>query len=134
MGNTMSPPKIDWQTADVPTPGARQPYNLVVKLSGEFDVGWVSDFAQRASSKSDEVRGGVWGEVTYADGEIRVANVRDGSESSLRDFLDHLVDQVNAGTPRRDAALQRRRAAGEEDATTRETTAQQMVDRFRDPT
>ena len=84
------PRAIDWDSATVED-GA-----LTVALTGQSSKDWRARFASILTLLGTPH--GAWGEVTLAKNRIEVADVRQGSESDLRHFLESVVVQANADT------------------------------------
>jgi hypothetical protein len=79
---------IDWGAASVD--GGR----LTVPLAGKPPAGFKPALAHVIERLERGGRG--WGEVKVAKAKLRVDDVRDGSESDLRHFLEAAVLQANA--------------------------------------
>src|ERR1700744_271607 len=82
------PRQIEWASA-VFEEGA-----LTVGLSGKRSKEWSGRFATVLSLLA--VHHQDWGEVQQTKDQIRVADVREGTESDLRHFLESVVLQANS--------------------------------------
>jgi hypothetical protein len=82
----MEAPKLQWSGAHV------RDGNLTVEIAGDRPKGWKSTFEQTVRL----LGGGDWGEVKLKAAKIRVSEVKEGSEESLRHFLEGVVQQANA--------------------------------------
>jgi hypothetical protein len=82
----MEAPKLEWSGAHV------RDGILTVEIAGDRPKGWKSTFEQTVRL----LGGGDWGEVKLKAGKIRVSEVREGSEESLRHFLEGVVQEANA--------------------------------------
>lgn len=102
---------------------------LTVPVQGERPEGWEDKFAQTVTLLGRNR----WGEVACEDGSVRVDGVAEGSEESLRHFLESAVQEANAAFDLRpdredddgtDDEQRRSDDDGDADA--------QMTDRFRE--
>lgn len=120
--------RIDWSTAVVDAG-----HTLTVALTGRLDPDWNKSFNRVMRPLHREAPQGIWGEVKLIRGAIEVSDVQDGSEATLRDFLETAVRQANEDMVRRglaeEQAAERERAEVEDDA----ESAGRMTDRFRQP-
>jgi hypothetical protein len=82
----METPKLDWSGAEV------RDGILTVEIGGDRPKGWKSTFERTVRL----LGGGDWGEVKLKGGRVRVGDVSEGSEESLRHFLESVVQQANA--------------------------------------
>jgi hypothetical protein len=81
--------EIDWQSAEV------RDARLTVAFGDSAPKQWVStveDVVERLGRA-----GHSWGEVEVTKKRLRVADVRPGSEESLRHFLESALLQANSG-------------------------------------
>jgi rhodanese-related sulfurtransferase len=84
---------LDWAAAEV------HDHELSVPLSGEPAKGFKQAFRHTVRLLGAHAE---WGEVEIHRGAVQVADVRSGSEETLRHHLESIVTQVNA-TLRQDA-------------------------------
>jgi hypothetical protein len=82
----METPRLDWNRAQV------RDGTLTVELSGERPKGWKGTFERTVKL----LGGGDWKAVKLKSGKVRVTGIQDGSEESLRHFLEGVVQQANA--------------------------------------
>ena len=80
--------QIDWSSARF------EDGTLTVELSGRSAKEWNARFATLFSPL--DPRHSDWGEVRQTKNRIRVADVRQGTESELRHFLESIVLQANS--------------------------------------
>ena len=120
--------RIDWSTAVV-DPG----HTLTVALAGGLDSGWNKSFNRIMRPLQRQAPEGLWGEVQLIRGALQVTGVQDGSESTLRDFLETAVQQANEDVARR--SLAHEKAAEQERAQNEDVaeSADRMTERFRKP-
>lgn len=85
---SIEPHEIEWASARF------EGGTLTVELSGKSSKEWKSRFATVISLL--DPRHSDWGEVKLSKGRIRVAGVRQGTESELRHFLESVVFQANS--------------------------------------
>jgi hypothetical protein len=82
----METPRLEWSGAEV-SDGI-----LTVEIGGDRPKGWKATFERTVRL----LGGGDWGEVKLKGGQVRVSAVSEGSEASLRHFLEGAVQQANA--------------------------------------
>jgi hypothetical protein len=82
----MEKPKLQWSGAEV------RDGILTVEIGGDRPKGWNATFERTVRL----LGGGDWGEVKCKAGTVRVTAVAEGSEESLRHFLEGAVQQANA--------------------------------------
>jgi hypothetical protein len=120
----MELPKLDWKSAEV------RDGTLTVKLTGERPKGWKGTVERTVKL----LGGGDWKAVKLKSGEVRVTGLQDGSEESLRHFLEGVVQQANA-THRPDEDDHDRAdddgGESEAEAKDRDDPDARMTDRFR---
>jgi hypothetical protein len=81
----MEIPRLEWSGAEV------RDGVLAVAIGGDRPKGWKATFERTVRL----LGGGDWGEVKCKAGTIRVTAVAEGSEESLRHFLEAAVQQAN---------------------------------------
>jgi Fe2+ transport system protein B len=118
--------QIEWSEASVDESGT-----LSVALLGEWDEDWNSSFEEILAMLMRETRGGTWGRITLIRDAIAVDNVEEGSEVSLKEFLESVVQQANSDVSRRKQRKDEARAKAEAEAASRESSAKAMTDKFR---
>lgn len=108
-------------------------HTLTVTLAGGFEPEWNKSFNRIMRPLQREAPEGLWGEVQLLRGALQVTRVQDGSEGTLRDFLETAVRQANGEYVRRGLALEQ--AAEQERAQVEDgaESADRMTDRFRKP-
>ncbi|MFZ0042259.1 MAG: hypothetical protein WAK93_13195 [Solirubrobacteraceae bacterium] len=79
-------PRLDWSSAGV------SDGTLTVPLTGEPSKPWKGVFERTVKL----LGGGDWDEVTLKSGEVKVTGVHEGTEGSLRHFLEGAVQEANA--------------------------------------
>jgi hypothetical protein len=122
----MDTPQLDWSSAQV------RDGTLTVEVTGERPKGWKGTFERTVKL----LGGGDWKAVKLKSGKVRVTGVEDGSEASLRHFLEGVVQQANAshqagGEDDRDGDGDGR-DANDAGAAERDDPDARMTDRFRD--
>ena len=80
--------QIEWGSAQF------EDGTLTVELSGKSSKEWNARFTTVLSLL--DPRRSDWGEVRQMKNRIRVADVREGTESELRHFLESIVLQANS--------------------------------------
>jgi hypothetical protein len=121
----MDTPQLDWSSAQV------RDGTLTVEVTGERPKGWKSTFERTAKLLGR----GDWKAVKLKSGKVRVTGIQDGSEESLRHFLEGVVQQANA-THQPDIEDDDDRAGKDGDETEsdsgdRDDPDARMTDRFR---
>jgi hypothetical protein len=81
----METPKLQWSGAQV------RDGVLTVEMAGERPKGYRQAFARTAKL----LDAGRWSEIAYKAGTIRVGGVDEGSEESLRHFLESVIQEIN---------------------------------------
>lgn len=113
----METPRLQWSGAQV------RDGILTVEIAGDRPKGWKPTFEQTVRL----LGGGSWGEVKLKGDTIRVTGVGEGSEDSLRHFLESVIQEANAtNVADSDADDRAERAPEGDDADAR------MTERFRD--
>lgn len=80
--------QIDWGSARV------RDGRLSVKLSGSSSSDWKRHFESVLALLG--ARNGEWGDVHLTDKHIKVADLRPGTETEVRHFLESIVVQANS--------------------------------------
>jgi hypothetical protein len=78
--------RANWPAAEVEA--TEEGFVLIVPVEGDPDPEWDDAFRRAVEARRHEVWGGRWGHVRHRPHEIRVDQVREGSEIALRKFLD----------------------------------------------
>jgi hypothetical protein len=119
----MEMPTLDWNSAQV------RDGKLTVEVTGERPKGWKATFDRTVKL----LGGGDWEAVKLKSGKVRVTGLQEGSEESLRHFLEGVVQQANATLEPDDA-----HGAGDDgdenepETGNRDDPDERMTDRFRD--
>jgi hypothetical protein len=79
--------QINWNTAEI-VDGA-----LTVELTGDAPKGWGKRFAGVLALLDQG--GGGWGEIKLRKSTVKVTEVEEGSEDSLKHLLESVLQQVN---------------------------------------
>ncbi len=85
---TVEPREIEWGSAQI------EDATLTVELTGSASKAWKTRF-QSVLALLDTPHSS-WGEVRITKKGIKVADLRQGSESELRHFLESIVLQANS--------------------------------------
>ena len=114
--------ELDWSTAEV------SDGKLTVSLDGKPGDDWSASF-QRTAALLDR---GTWPDVKLKKREITVKGVEDGSEESLRFFLESVVQEANAETANEDEEADRPEPESQADESrSAEDPDREMTERFR---
>jgi hypothetical protein len=116
----MEIPKLDWSSADV------NDGKLTVPVTGDRPKGWKATFERTVKL----LGGSDWKAVKLKSGQVRVTGLQEGSEESLRHFLEGVVQQANA-SHQSDGEERQKGGEREQDTGERADGDARMADRLR---
>lgn len=100
------PRQIDWSSARI------EDGTLTVQLNGSASKAWKSRF-ENVRALLDTTHSS-WGEVKLTKNAIKVADLKQGSESELRHLLESILLQANSDTTPDAPATTRRKVEAED--------------------
>jgi hypothetical protein len=115
-------PALDWTSAEVK--GA----TLTVPLNGELSKPWKGLFERTVKL----LGGGDWDAVELKSGKVKVTGVQEGSEGSLRHFLEGAVQEANAALREDEDDGENDQEADDSSSDERGEDDSRMTERFRD--
>jgi hypothetical protein len=115
-------PELDWSGAEVK--GA----TLTVPLNGELSKPWKGIFDRTVKL----LGGGDWDAVELKSGKVKVTGVQEGSEGSLRHFLEGAVQEANSALREDEDGDDSGDADDDSSADERGEDDSRMTERFRD--
>ena len=133
----------NWSAAEVEA--TAEGLVLTVPIEGDPNPDWDDAFRRALEARRQEVWRGHWGHVRHRPDQLCVEQVTEGSETSLREFIDACIReaeerlrQEHADRREDEAALEHRRTEAsyghEPTLGTYRAAAERMTERFRGQT